>query len=673
MEECAMFHSLSAAMRLIALIILSALGGASVSADETAAVSIADNPLAEIAAEQPAAPQKAARQVGPPITITFQFGDGPRSMKFNLIDNRRVSAETTVGSILSKASASSDFKGTEATIAVFRRRTIIDDDLSVTDLEERLDVAWDKNSNRPTDATNHKLQPGDRVLVKLPPLAAKQIPIVRKSATETVWTPTIPPPTDEAPATRASYIDIPDFVAGLKPAPPESPPARPYQPAAPQAAYAAPIPAAATPAMPATTVFTPATAGAVAIAAPQTPTPRQQFLCRFQIISDPHGNLEQFEPLRSGAQMIGDSESLLGAIRILEKNQLIRRIGEPTVACTAGRPANFRLGEFDHNEQLLAGTEIDITPQTYSSGLPWSLRVRIAHGGPPQEVRIAPEFAASQTLIAKINSSGARRKANDAQVASNGRVYVVLTPELLAANEWLPTTAAAPSAPTEAGLARAAYQAAPAAGGGIQSVQPTQFQVPEQHSFGIADPGQPRVFRNVAAGQPAAQVKFDMVILEDTSGGMEEFIPPNADAPVRLADTPTIRAALRILEKQDLIRPTSAPKLVTRAGEAGTLRIGREIPEPAQDQSSPGLNIEVTGRPLGGGLVVEFKLHQNDSDRKLDMAWEMIVPDGQSVIMKGNWRPGKALRSGASVPSGEPAAGETQNPVYVIVTPELVR
>jgi hypothetical protein len=154
---------------------------------------------------------------------------------------------------------------------------------------------------------------------------------------------------------------------------------------------------------------------------------------------------------------------------------------------------------------------------------------------------------------------------------------------------------------------------------------------------------------------------------------MAEFIPPSAPVPCLLTDAQTIQAALRILEKQNLIRRVSSPKLMARAGESASLAVGRERLESPQGTSFDGVTVEALGRQLGGALAVEFKLHQNENDRKLDMAWAMIVPAGQSVLMSGNWRGANASASGDVVATDEPDADEAKMPVYVIVTPELVR
>jgi hypothetical protein len=162
---------------------------------------------------------------------------------------------------------------------------------------------------------------------------------------------------------------------------------------------------------------------------------------------------------------------------------------------------------------------------------------------------------------------------------------------------------------------------------------------------------------------------FDVTVVEDLSGSMTEFVPKENEFPCLLADTRTIRAALRILEKQELVRPISRPKVMAKADERATVQVGQEIPD--QEKSFAGLKVNVLGRELGGGMAVEFELRQNDANANLGVSMSLVVPDGHSIVVRADkFPPNQQAQADAS--DDAPESGP-KYPVYVVLTPTRVR
>jgi hypothetical protein len=192
------------------------------------------------------------------------------------------------------------------------------------------------------------------------------------------------------------------------------------------------------------------------------------------------------------------------------------------------------------------------------------------------------------------------------------------------------------------------------------AIQPTQFAAPAQ-------PPRPALEQSkLDQPQPrATQVHYRVAILEDISDSLAAFMPPAGQPPFQLADTQTMQAALRILEKQNLVKRTSSPNVVALTGRPANIRVGQETP--GQNPAFAGLQIDLLGREMGGGLRVDFKLNQSEGPRKLDVQLDLVVPHGQSVIMR-------ASQHADDLPPTDKSAGEkTAQPVYIVLTPEIVR
>ncbi|MEX2316845.1 MAG: hypothetical protein WD669_06825 [Pirellulales bacterium] len=627
------------ARRLAAVLILAALWSERVAGDEQSAEPAAiakwrapDDESTQIRVP----PTEAAAKKPPPITITFQFGEREQQLAANVVDPRPVTAETTVESVLNKAKGGvSIFRPAEGTISVIRPHTVVADDLSVKKVEETLTVVWDAKANRPTDETNFKLQPGDRILVKQPAPPRFNNKTAYASGAG-MWTPKIPPPSDAEPIRAFSYAVMPMQPEG-----------------APGAALPMLPPAVRPPGID-----------------PLQPAARaRQVLFKVQIFADPKGNMESFQPLRLKSGMIGDSESLLGAIRILENNSLIEYWSRPTIAGFMGQPNQISIHGADQS------TEVEITPQETNGKLVVGLKATIRQGERVRSMQTTAGLDDAQTMIVK------------ADTPQGAFVYIVLTPERVDAlappEVQVMAPRAAPASRYTAPVKAPAPNQAPAIAQGMPAVAPAVAAAPTDAAFGAIQAAQfsapnpipiaapPAPDRILKAGN-RSQVRFDVAIVEDTSDSLAEIFPASPILPCISVDSQTFLATLRILEKHDLIKRLSSPRLVAAGGEEATLQVGQETPDKPQ-QFSQGLQIQLMGRELGGGLAVEFKLHQNERDRKLDMSMAMIVAHGQTIVMKGRWQPTPEAAAAAEAKTDDKGEKKAQYPVYVFVTPELVR
>ena len=70
-----------------------------------------------------------------------------------------------------------------------------------------------------------------------------------------------------------------------------------------------------------------------------------QVLYNIQIIQDSEGCLSEYESFREGdCIMFADSDTLLPALRILQKHELVQGLSSPKLICTTGRRAQFEVG-----------------------------------------------------------------------------------------------------------------------------------------------------------------------------------------------------------------------------------------------------------------------------------------------------------------------------------------
>jgi protein involved in polysaccharide export with SLBB domain len=164
----------------------------------------------------------------------------------------------------------------------------------------------------------------------------------------------------------------------------------------------------------------------------------------------------------------------------------------------------------------------------------------------------------------------------------------------------------------------------------------------------------------------ATQVLFAVDIIEDHTGSMEEFKSLQCDMPILTAQSEVILPTIRILEKQELVRRLSSPKIAAVVDRPAQIQLGSEVPDTnSATPSFHGLMLKTTARELGGGLNIDFQFKDTSGSRALEVETSLLVAHGQSIVMKTSGRqrgPGK---------NGDQKAGGPA--VYVVLTPELVR
>ena len=213
--------------------------------------------------------------------------------------------ETTVSSVLRGAILPHpvDFAATE--IAVHRAWQVQDG--ATIEMEERiLPVRWDQAIGQPTKCTNHAIQAGDRICVKLAGEAsAASRPIAAAYAAEA----TVP----QTGVVRPCQTVVPQPVVG-----------RPYHKVA-------------------------------------TKDDVTQIQYSIQIIEDGRGCMGEYEAFRRGASMMfAESKTLLPAMRLLHKHQLIRQLSSRKVICTVGQTAELEIGSVTPPKVRLSGKEYDL-------------------------------------------------------------------------------------------------------------------------------------------------------------------------------------------------------------------------------------------------------------------------------------------------------------------------
>jgi hypothetical protein len=401
--------------------------------------------------------------------------------------------------------------------------------------------------------------------------------------------------------------------------------------------FAAPIPAFANPAFPVSSVLPAVASAATASQAVFSglPPARETVMCRVQYIEDPNANLKDLQRLQNGEFFIADTNLLVGAIRILEKNGLIEFKGESTSVSTLPLAGGLESAESrEKSPAPIWHTSERIWVQEADGKLRIKLRMRREQKTRSHELQLMADLEDGQSLLTKTDAVGEQP------------MYLLVSLQKVPPQYDGPfPTTVTPTIPPIATVPPA--------------IQPTQFAAPAQppRSPAVQEPriDQPR----------AAQVLYRVAILEDTSDSLAAFMPPAGQPPFQLTDTPTMLAALRILERQNLVKRTSSPNIVALTGREANFRVGGE--NPGKDPAFEGLQIDLLGRELGGGLRVDFKLNQSEGPRKLDVQLDLFVPHGQSVIMRASQRADDS-------PSKDKSAGEkAAHPVYVVLTPEIVR
>jgi hypothetical protein len=164
----------------------------------------------------------------------------------------------------------------------------------------------------------------------------------------------------------------------------------------------------------------------------------------------------------------------------------------------------------------------------------------------------------------------------------------------------------------------------------------------------------------------ATQVLFSVDVIEDRSDSLMEFESLQGDMPFLTADSEIVLATLRILEKQNLLRRVSNPRLITTIDQTAMLQVGTESSsETSGEPAFNGMRMEVAARELGGGLQIEFKFCDTTSNQCYEVATSLLLAHGQTVVMKTGC-PNKSSADGAE-------SGVRKHPIYVVLTPQVIK
>jgi protein involved in polysaccharide export with SLBB domain len=144
-----------------------------------------------------------------------------------------------------------------------------------------------------------------------------------------------------------------------------------------------------------------------------------------------------------------------------------------------------------------------------------------------------------------------------------------------------------------------------------------------------------------------AQVLFNVQVIEDPTGSLQEFKALQSDMRILTAESEVILPMIRLLEKRDLLRRCSSPKVAAVVDRPVQLEIGNQ---------ERNLMLKTTARELGGGLNVDFQFKDTRGNDTLEVETSLLIAHGQTIVMK------------AKEPDSRPGPA-----VYVVLTPELVK
>lgn len=535
------------------------------------------------------------------VYVVVQQPNGHDNVMLYVFPGDPATTQTTVDKVLSQTSWPNPINFANATITVRRPAG----PYAEAD-EQTLNVKWNAATGRPTEETNRRLQPGDRLVVKVP--------------------------------------------------------------APPATIHSAPVPLT-------TAVGAPAQAQTISgfLAAETQIT---QVLCKIQLIEDLHGSLQSFAPIRDGGKIVGDSDSLLGALNILQNNNLTRVHASPNAVFVVGRSLNLsiprELPPDERGDGKSRSVELEFSARQHNGKLRYSLSARVGDGQQPQDVRANAFISDGQTLIARCD------------VDSKKPLYVVLTPETVDPIVT-PATVQAAMPPLTPPPAYMPYAMAPVTPTPVQAQWMGPALLPPQlvaSSYSAPDnlaaaqyvtptPGPaPLAVASEWRNKNPPQVKYAVDILEDRSGSLADLLAGNSP-PIEMADSRSTQTMLRVLERQKLIAWQSRPRIISIPGEPATFQIGNESPN--EDQPFSGLKGELVGRALGGGVAVVFTMRHTVNGKEAKFSLDTIVPAGQCVIMKAGSRSTKESGETEVVATDDGARNEEQYPVYVVLTPELLK
>jgi hypothetical protein len=160
----------------------------------------------------------------------------------------------------------------------------------------------------------------------------------------------------------------------------------------------------------------------------------------------------------------------------------------------------------------------------------------------------------------------------------------------------------------------------------------------------------------IADDEPT-QIQYTIQIVEDRADCLHEYESLRRGAPLMMADSKTLLPAMRALNKHELIRQLSAPKIICTAGEKAELQIDSEAASGAD-----GVRIAIASEEFQDGLKVDLAMHSADEENGREVRTQMLISHGQAIVQKVN---------PVASPQDEPRNVRTAT--YIVVTPEIVK
>jgi beta-lactamase regulating signal transducer with metallopeptidase domain len=154
---------------------------------------------------------------------------------------------------------------------------------------------------------------------------------------------------------------------------------------------------------------------------PELPAPKS---VRFEmsVIEDLKGNFAEFKPLKEGGFMTADTAATLGAISILEKNHLAKRIAAPRLVCPLGQSGKLSVAR----EQC--SLEVEVSARPFGDHLCVDVRMYNSEDGQAHAIGWSTILHKGQTTVVQ-----ARKSHGKGRAPSDDRspVYLVVTPVLV--------------------------------------------------------------------------------------------------------------------------------------------------------------------------------------------------------------------------------------------------
>jgi hypothetical protein len=163
--------------------------------------------------------------------------------------------------------------------------------------------------------------------------------------------------------------------------------------------------------------------------AAEAPTQATQVLYNIQIIRDQEGCLSEYESFRDGdCIMFADSDTLLPALRIMQKHELVEGLSSPKLICTTGHRAQFEVGREVAGDEKSAweGVKLEVEAEQHENGLKVDLAVHTSHEERTCDVRTAVVVQCGKSVVLKSQGN----PGGDAEGAQPA-IYVVVTPEVI--------------------------------------------------------------------------------------------------------------------------------------------------------------------------------------------------------------------------------------------------